>query len=255
MSRAIDLTGQRFERLLVLERAERRYNTTNAFWKCQCDCGEITVVNSNALRRGKTKSCGCLSAENTGRRSKYDLHGRRFGMLSVVSETEHPSARSHWRCLCDCGQETTVQTANLTSGHTRSCGCYGRNKNLLPDSIGGFNRLLDKYKRRARKEGRDFQITAAEFREITQQSCAYCGVPTTRISAAKTAGNHDQHAYIYNGVDRVDNALGYVRGNCAPCCVRCNRMKRDMSLTDFLEHIRRIAAFTKTLPVPFIKVS
>jgi len=39
--------------------------------------------------------------------------------------------------------------------------------------------------------------------------------------------------YIYNGIDRVDNSLGYVKENCKSCCFRCNKIKRDMSLEEF----------------------
>jgi len=62
MSRkAIDLTGQRFGRLVVLERAAYLpfYVNNHARWKCQCDCGAITFVASNSLIHGNSKSCGC----------------------------------------------------------------------------------------------------------------------------------------------------------------------------------------------------
>lgn len=58
---AIDLTGQRFGRLTVLERAGNIGRM--AAWKCRCDCGAECVVGSNSLRRGHTKSCGCLMRE------------------------------------------------------------------------------------------------------------------------------------------------------------------------------------------------
>ena len=53
-----DLTGQKFNSLTVLEfshRKEEKY-----FWKCKCDCGNETIVESYRLRKGLTKSCGCL---------------------------------------------------------------------------------------------------------------------------------------------------------------------------------------------------
>jgi hypothetical protein len=56
---AIDLTGQRFGRLTVIERAEGRYTP----WRCRCSCGNETVVISINLRRGNTKSCGCFNEE------------------------------------------------------------------------------------------------------------------------------------------------------------------------------------------------
>jgi hypothetical protein len=57
----IDLTGQRFGRLLAKEPVGRRGNSKT--WLCQCDCGNMTEVPSNYLRRGITRSCGCLRRE------------------------------------------------------------------------------------------------------------------------------------------------------------------------------------------------
>jgi hypothetical protein len=58
--KAIDLTGKRFGRLLVLEKTNKRSLSRNITWKCQCDCGNITEVLSNKLIKGHTQSCGCL---------------------------------------------------------------------------------------------------------------------------------------------------------------------------------------------------
>lgn len=53
----LDLKGQKFGRLTVLEPAENINGRTA--WLCQCDCGRKTVVKTYHLRSGHTKSCGC----------------------------------------------------------------------------------------------------------------------------------------------------------------------------------------------------
>lgn len=70
MSKFIDLTGQRFNRLTVIERA----GSKNGFaaWKCLCECGNITVVRSSHLKSGHIKSCGCLNRE---RITKHGMQG------------------------------------------------------------------------------------------------------------------------------------------------------------------------------------
>lgn len=60
-----DLSGKKFGRLLVLCLAERQKHG-HSYWKCKCDCGRIVIVNGDCLRRGYTKSCGCLSLEKFG---------------------------------------------------------------------------------------------------------------------------------------------------------------------------------------------
>ena len=64
MAKLVDLTGQRFGRLIVVERHETA-NSGHARWLCKCDCGNVTAVTSNQLRakQGATKSCGCLQRE------------------------------------------------------------------------------------------------------------------------------------------------------------------------------------------------
>lgn len=73
MSRFIDLAGQRFGRLLVVERAENRVTPSGgqkAAWRCLCDCGKSCIVVGTQLRAGKTRSCGCLSVEMTIERTE-----------------------------------------------------------------------------------------------------------------------------------------------------------------------------------------
>lgn len=72
----IDLAGQRFGRLLVLER-HYPSPTGHALWRCRCDCTGVVTVGSHALRSGGTQSCGCLRREVTAARStKHGLATR-----------------------------------------------------------------------------------------------------------------------------------------------------------------------------------
>ena len=66
----LDLTGQRFGRLVVVRDSGERTSAKEVIWECKCDCGEISVVRSTILRSGRTKSCGCLSKEVNSKRLK-----------------------------------------------------------------------------------------------------------------------------------------------------------------------------------------
>lgn len=83
----IDMTGQRFGRLTVLERAENyQYDTgagwysTKAVWRCRCDCGAETVVIGSNLRRGATRSCGCLRSEQMKERNARKRELKKYGL-------------------------------------------------------------------------------------------------------------------------------------------------------------------------------
>lgn len=78
MAKLIDLTGQRFGRLTVVERAEN--HGCRAAWMCQCDCGNQTVVLSTNLRSGSIKSCGCHRKEIIGERAKGNSYNKIHGL-------------------------------------------------------------------------------------------------------------------------------------------------------------------------------
>lgn len=60
----LDLTGQKFERLTVVE-----WNKENHQWLCKCDCGAETCASSTQLTKGRKKSCGCLNIEKMRERA------------------------------------------------------------------------------------------------------------------------------------------------------------------------------------------
>lgn len=66
----VDLTGQRFGRLIVVGQSETRPDRRGARWACQCDCGGCRVVSSDTLKRGQSHSCGCLRRELTAERNR-----------------------------------------------------------------------------------------------------------------------------------------------------------------------------------------
>jgi hypothetical protein len=62
-----NLVGKRFGKLLVVEKTDLRYGDGCIIWKCQCDCGNITYVNTNSLKREDIISCGCLRSKGEQR--------------------------------------------------------------------------------------------------------------------------------------------------------------------------------------------
>jgi hypothetical protein len=124
----IDLLGQKFGKLTVIEEAEPRiYDNGHRknMWKCRCECGNVTIVPVDRLMGGHTKSCGCLRNEYLHKRHYKDLKGETFGKLYVVDLADIRDKYSHiyWHCKCECGNELNVSSTQLITGHTKSCGC------------------------------------------------------------------------------------------------------------------------------------
>lgn len=97
-------------------------------------------------------------------------------------------------------------------------------------SIKPFNsRSYNEYKRRALKKGRAFELTPENFTQLINSDCHYCGEAPRKCSDG-----------VRNGVDRVNNDLGYIYTNVISCCTGCNRMKGKSTYEEFLEKCRRI---------------
>jgi hypothetical protein len=93
------------------------------------------------------------------------------------------------------------------------------------------------YRYAARKRGLAFDLTEDDVNRIVLQDCYYCGsAPHRTYHYAPTNAE-----FTYNGIDRIDNALGYVVGNCATCCWECNLAKGQRGIHDFIAWAHQIA--------------
>lgn len=90
MGRFIDLTGKKFGKLTVIKRVEDHILPSGGhiiMWLCECDCGNICIVDGAHLRSGNTKSCGCLKTKIGAllspinkKENIYDLNSRDYGI-------------------------------------------------------------------------------------------------------------------------------------------------------------------------------
>ena len=119
-----DLSGLSFGRLNVIG-INSHPQKGLYLWDCECNCGNVTIVSSNALKTGNTKSCGCLHSEITSENFGYDLTNKRFGRVTVLYKHEENTSYNvrRWHCRCDCGKEFDSPSSSLLNGHTKSCGC------------------------------------------------------------------------------------------------------------------------------------
>lgn len=125
----IDLTGQTFGRLTVLERdmTKPRGQGKGVYWICQCSCGNKKSVRTDKLKNKDTQSCGCLQQEVRGKSVMIDLTGQEFGRLIVLErDMEKPIGKNcpvYWKCKCKCGNIVSVRSGHLRDNTTTSCGC------------------------------------------------------------------------------------------------------------------------------------
>ena len=177
MGKMIDLTNQRFGKLLVLKNAGKQ-DGRRYYWECQCDCGKKIIIEGSRLRSGNTKSCGCGRYDGL---KKYNLQqseknkipiGQKFGKLTVIEDLgfrqQTEGHRRRWyKCLCDCGNEKEAQGNMLKQGQIISCGkCLSsKGEYLIINILDNLNILYDYdsfylplYKETGRKLRFDFII-------------------------------------------------------------------------------------------------
>ena len=124
----LSIIGQKFGRLTVIEKSDKKTSNGGILWKCRCDCGNITYSNSTQLKRGHTTSCGCAKIDFI-ESCKVDVIGKKFGYLTVLREVKDKSyKRRTVECKCDCGNICVCTINDITSGHTMSCGCMVKSK-------------------------------------------------------------------------------------------------------------------------------
>jgi len=97
-----------------------------------------------------------------------------------------------------------------------------------------------------------FLLTKEEFKVITSSNCHYCGTSPQQMrqGSFKPGRLWDRGTYAYNGIDRVDNKIGYILTNCVPCCIICNKAKSTYTQNDFLSWLKTLIHNAQNNKIP-----
>lgn len=180
-----------------------------------------------------------------------DLTGQRFGRLLVKHfanfDTHHSTM---WVCLCDCGKTHIASRNNLTSGHTKSCGCLAREiESAQMTKHGG-------------KKTRLYNIWCSIKTRCYNKNCeAYINYGGRGISVCKEWKN-DFNMFrewaMCNGyssklsIDRINNNKGYCPNNCRWVTRKeQNNNKRDNRIVEFNGQKHTLAQWCKELGLKY----
>lgn len=160
--------------------------------------------------------------------------------LTIIKEyRDEKTNRLYVECLCECGNTTCSRKDYVFNGKKISCGCVKidriREVNKKGEGVSAFNSFLSHYKASAVKRELNFNLTEVEFKNIISDNCFYCGT----VPISKTF-NKSQSPLFANGIDRIDNKVGYEPANCRSCCTICNIMKSTLTEQEFYNHIKKI---------------
>lgn len=133
---------------------------------------------------------------------------------------------------CACGNVRRARATRVRNGLVTQCASCARaaaaqrGGETRRSPFAAAHQVLDTYQQNARRKGLAFALTREQGRALLAGDCNYCGTV----------------AAPFNGIDRIDNAIGYVDGNVASCCSICNYAKRDMTTAAFIDWIARAHA-------------
>lgn len=171
---------------------------------------------------------------------KLDLKGKRFGKLIAIKTAGQDMRRNFlWECVCDCGGKAFPAASDLSNGNVMSCGCLkpGRKRDPDRDSLLWRKCYYQSIIARCVKRGWTDYITIYQFKALAQKRCHYCGYKNSNTMVDVLDNNAK---ILYNGIDRVNNALGYSEDNVVACCKFCNIAKNNMTEARFKTWVRNI---------------
>lgn len=99
-----------------------------------------------------------------------------------------------------------------------------------------LRQLMGHYKQSADRRSISFSLSESEFKNFVESDCFYCGQKPCR----RYRPSRYNEFYLTNGVDRVDNTLGYEIFNCVSCCKICNQFKSNLTQVQMFEFVERI---------------
>jgi hypothetical protein len=175
-----------------------------------------------------------------------NLLSKRFGRYTVIGFSHRDKlGKIFWMCRCDCGTEKSVDGFKLKSGHTKSCGCYNREKARLTktihkDSIKGHRKRL--YSIWVNIKQRCFNQKATSYPRYGGKGITMCEEwenDYRNFKAWALCNGYDDDLTI----DRIDNKGNYEPLNCR--WVTCKDQSRNTSRNKLFEHNGKVLCLSE----------
>ncbi len=172
---------------------------------------------------------------------------------SSAAGAPRPTYSRRFECLCACGKLFETWGSALRNHAVKSCGCLNLERISTPrlkDGEAAVRMVLRSYEANAKNRGILFALTREQMLSLMQARCFYCDVPPS-LEARSKGGDG---SFIYNGIDRVDNAQGYTFENVVTCCKTCNIAKQAMTVPEFLAWAARVTAHAARGRQPLLRL-
>ena len=184
-----------------------------------------------SVPKRKQRWNGCIPPPPKPRLKKGDRCGR--WTIQKIAFTDK-SQRRWYTAKCDCGTVRNIIGGSLTTGRSKSCGCWQKEN---PNKIHGLYKTTEyriwlSAKHRAKRQKIPFAITPYDIR--IPEVCPIFGTPISVNARGKGPSNNSP------SLDKLDPKLGYTPQNIWIISNRANRLKSNLSLSDLMLLISKI---------------
>ena len=212
--------------------------------QCTVCCKEYTADMFEGAR-GPTLTCKSCRESNKRADEKRDAEHVKELARKNAQRPERKAVKKAWLeenyesvvmyCL-NYRQKLIEQDLDGFHEHNAEVMKAWRDKN--PDKVQAANKRkvenvecqYDVYRGSAKLKNLDFELTKEEFIDMVKKNCGYCGIIQDKG---------------FNGVDRVNSTIGYIKENCVSCCSICNYMKKCLDKQTFLQRVEHIVTYNK----------
>lgn len=206
--------------------------------------GNLNYFSYIAYMRNKRQQ-----AAKTYKKSDLDnkLIGKVFNKIKILDYSHNEINRRYYKVLCLRCNETSNMRSDRFNLKTQKLNCCSKCRQNLaiessksrisPETV--YNLLYCSYRSNAISRNLEFNLTKKDFKNIINKNCYYCNAEPVESASSKIYNNSNT-VVKHNGIDRIDNNLGYYVDNCVSCCTTCNMMKKKLSVDDFINHIKLI---------------
>lgn len=145
-----------------------------------------------------------------------DLSGQKFGRLTVLHKSQKQNGRIYWTCQCECGKIKDICASSLTSGATKSCGCFQREQCSISNSRNNSYKIVNGTVCMTTSSGVDFYVSIEDLEKVSK----YCWAESNGyIISCKSGKMIKLHRFVMNAtasqiVDHIDgNKQNNIRSN------------------------------------------
>lgn len=203
----------------------------NRMVKTVHECGAERSYSIYSLRKGDLTDC----KQCGGIKSEFPPGFRTTDGWTVLNNGYWGGRSLYIEALHNCGHTRKFTGFQLRNNQQKCKVCEAGLSFRKPLRTLAINNKMATYKSSAARRNLEFDLSKDQFELLIFGDCHYCGrVPQSEFKPPRNKSQkwRDEQVFV-NGIDRIDNSIGYLVNNCSSCCWTCNKIKSAMSIQEW----------------------